>query len=125
MTVRIPSRRYPKAARLLKRVDFRRVQGKGTRVFGSHLIARYSTRDGVARFGITVSRKVGNAVVRNRVKRWIREAIRHERGELRGVDLVFIARRSSANAGFSEIQSDVIAALQRARRSQVGSGSDL
>jgi ribonuclease P protein component len=94
-------------------------------VFGSHLIARYSTRDGVARFGITVSRKVGNAVVRNRVKRWIREAIRHERGELRGVDLVFIARRSSANAGFSEIQSDVIAALQRARRSQVGSGSDL
>lgn len=67
-----------------------------------------------SRFGITVSRKVGNAVVRNRVKRWLREAIRHERALTSGRwDVVFIAHPSAAEAGLPLLRSQVGAALGR------------
>lgn len=67
-----------------------------------------------SRFGITVSRKVGNAVTRNRVKRWLREAIRHERDGLDGVwDVVFIAHPQAASASAESVRSDVRAALGR------------
>lgn len=60
-----------------------------------------------ARFGLTVSRKVGNAVVRNRVKRWLREAIRQEPHSLTGLDVVFIARGGAATAGWSALRSEL------------------
>ncbi len=80
------------------------------------------------RFGLTVSRKVGGAVVRNRVKRWLREAIRHERGDIQGVDLVLIARRSAATAGYEPLRREVGSSLRQiealARRPRHGAGSD-
>ena len=54
---------------------------------------------GSGRMGITVSRKVGGAVVRNRVKRWIRECYRRRRSAFPGtVDFVVVARPSAADA---------------------------
>ena len=82
-----------------------------------------------SRFGITVSRKVGNAVTRNRVKRWLREAIRHERDGLHGVwDVVFIAHPQAASSSAASVRADVRAALSRipgspGRRSSVRSRS--
>lgn len=67
-----------------------------------------------SRFGVTVSRKVGNAVIRNRVKRWLREAIRKERASLPGrFDVVFIAHPSAAVAGAQVIAAQVRSALHR------------
>jgi len=67
-----------------------------------------------SRFGITVSRKVGNAVTRNRVKRWLREGIRHHRTELRDCwDVVFIANPGAASAGQEVIRGEVCSVLQR------------
>lgn len=69
-----------------------------------------------ARFGLAVSRKVGGAVVRNKVKRWIREAVRHERSRVAGVDVVFIARSVAAGATAVQIRRSVARALDHVAR---------
>ena len=56
------------------------------------------------RLGVTVSKRVGNSVIRNRVKRRIREWFRHSREELPdGSDIVVIARRAARNLSGSEV----------------------
>jgi ribonuclease P protein component len=74
---------------------------------------------GRARVGITVSSKVGEAVVRNRVKRKLREAIRHELGALPAVDLVLVARASSVDASVEDFRRW----LRRAARRIAGEGT--
>lgn len=110
-----PRLTHPKRYRIRKTRDYRWVQGRGRKLRQEFLLAiALSGSTGVARMGITVSRKVGNAVTRNRVKRWLREAIRHERIGLEGVwDVVFIAHPSSANASASAIREDVSAVVRR------------
>ena len=60
------------------------------------------------RLGVTVSRKVGNAVIRNKVKRAIREWFRSERDGLAdGVDVVVIARRPAVSLSGHEVRSSL------------------
>lgn len=69
----------------------------------------------IARFGFVVSRKVGKAVVRNRVKRRLREAVRKHLAEIpSGWDIVILARPPSAEARFAEIESALVQTLARA-----------
>lgn len=69
-----------------------------------------------ARIGVITSRRIGNAVVRNRARRLMREAFRlHQRELASNVDLILIARQSIAGKPFSAVEADFLAGLRRAR----------
>ena len=68
-----------------------------------------------ARVGLTVSRKVGNAVVRNRVKRWLREAVRSVGAPGAPVDIVVVARPEAAPAGFQALRDELASLFARVR----------
>ncbi len=85
---------FPKRLRVRRRREYLAVQRSTHRVVTPHFIV-YGRKSGRAmtRLGITVSRKVGKATVRNRVKRLCREAFRRNRDALpSGLDLVLVAR---------------------------------
>ena len=66
------------------------------------------------RLGLSVSKKIGKAVVRNRVRRLVRESFRLIEGEMKkGYDIIFIARQPSAAAGFREIGISVKTLCER------------
>ena len=79
-------------------------------------VERVSPPPEASRFGLAVSRKVGNAVVRNRVKRWLREAIRRQSSGVVGYDVVFIARPIAPAAGYHVLYAEVGDALERLRQ---------
>jgi len=103
------SQAWPKSARLRKRPQFLEVQNKGVKASGQWLTAlARKGRTPRRRLGITVSSKVGNSVVRNQVKRWLREAYRrHPAWMPEGIDLVLIARPGIDGAGFPAICKDM------------------
>jgi len=66
------------------------------------------------RFAFSVSRRVGNAVTRNRIKRYMREAIRHQLPQLHsGWDVLLIARERAAQASYQEIENAVLNLLRQ------------
>jgi ribonuclease P protein component len=79
------------------------------------LQARDRREDGPARVGFTVSKKVGNAVERNRVRRRLREIVRLTSAGMmrRGHDYVLIGRRAGLNLPFERLVEDFKAALRR------------
>jgi ribonuclease P protein component len=110
------SKRFPKSHRLLKHADFDRVYKQGRRQFAQHMtvfyLARATDNEGL-RVGFTVSKALGGAVQRNRMKRRLREAVR-----LNGVqrnlaaDIVINPKRSLLTAEFPELQSEVAKAFE-------------
>jgi ribonuclease P protein component len=104
--------RLPRATRVRLRSDYLAIQNRGRRVGGTNLLV--FALAGSGRMGITVSRKVGGAVVRNRVKRWIRECYRRRRTDFPGtVDFVVVARPAAAAAGHMGICRELAALARR------------
>lgn len=114
--------RLRKEERLLKRREFLRTQRRGRR-YVSALLVVYAARVDRAwsRLGVTVSRKVGGAVVRNRVKRRLREAFRRNKAQLPvGYDFVWIARVGAGQATWEELSAQALAASAQAVKSKSG-----
>lgn len=91
---------------LKKNADFRTVYQKG-RSSADHLLVLYvaGREDDQNRIGISVSKKIGNSVVRHRLKRLIKEAYRlNEEKFVGGLDMIFIARPGAREKSFSEIE---------------------
>ncbi len=99
------SQRFEKSARLRKRPEFLVVQERGSKVQTDCFLALYlPNQKGQTRLGLTVSSKVGPAVLRNRVRRRLRELFRTQRNLLpKGIDLVLIARPAAAEADFARL----------------------
>jgi ribonuclease P protein component len=109
--------RLGKASRLRLRREFLAVQERGKRLAnGEYAVLALSSGGPLPRLGVTVSSKVANAVMRNRVKRWVRQAFREVAGELPPLDLVVVARRGAPEGGLEAARR----ALARARAALAG-----
>jgi ribonuclease P protein component len=93
----MPDQRFPKTNRLRTAADFRRVYDRRRSVTNGRITVCGCENDvGHTRLGVSVSRKVGSAVVRNRWKRMLREAFRLSREKLpASIDLVVVAKDTS------------------------------
>jgi ribonuclease P protein component len=93
----VPVGRISKEMRLRRRAEFVEVQSGGRKLHGRHLLALAMQQElPVGRLGITVTKKVGNAVVRNRIKRLLREWLRLHGWVPPGWDVVLVAKDSAA-----------------------------
>ncbi len=112
---------FPSSARLLKHSDFERVYKQGRRHFSSHMTVFYlrqtagdESPTAMARVGLTVGKVLGGAVVRNRIKRRLREAVRMQRSVLQGsgaVDVVINPKKSVLTLEFTLVLEEVGRAL--------------
>ena len=98
--------------------DFKRISRQGKKcVFSSFimLVLEREEKDNPFRLGLTVSRKVGNAVTRNRAKRRLREIARKclTPRKSKGFDIVLIGRASTKERGFSLMKQDFLQGLEK------------
>lgn len=107
-----PGQTFPKSSRLLRRSEFQKVQERGLRNAGTALVLfAYPNETGRRRLGLTVSKRVGNAVCRVRVKRLLRDIFRKERGRLpASIDLVVIARSPAARSDRAALLKEFVRA---------------
>lgn len=107
-----------KDEKIRKNIEFRRVYRRG-RSYSNSLLVLYIFKNNKNidkdRIGVSVSKKVGNSVVRSRVKRLIIESYRLDRITFKkGYDLVFIARNNIKGKNYKEVQSSVINLIKKA-----------
>jgi ribonuclease P protein component len=90
------------------------IQNAGRRLATRHFLIVYAcSGDGPPRLGITVTKKIGNAVVRNRIKRAVRETFRiHAASLRRGASMVVIARDGSHRLGGTGTAAELLPALR-------------
>lgn len=103
--------------RLTRRREFLRVAGKGSRAARPGLVLQaLPGTAGPLRVGFTATKKLGNAVVRNRTKRRLREAARLLLGESGpvGWDLVLVGREGTRSRRFGQLMGDLRGALRQA-----------
>ncbi|MCP3993462.1 MAG: ribonuclease P protein component [bacterium] len=102
-----PDQRFPRSWRLTARRQFLAVYEKGRRVYSPSLaIFAVPNRIGHCRVGFTVTRKVGGAVARNRVKRVLRDIVRRNRSRLdHSLDLVVNTKPSTLTTPTAELEN--------------------
>jgi ribonuclease P protein component len=109
--------RLGRSARIKEGRDFSRIRQEGQRMTSGCLIANWRlSKEGVAsRLGVITSSRIGNAVVRSRARRLLREAFRLHQHDLRSaVDLVLIARNSILGKGLAEVENDFLTIMRKA-----------
>jgi ribonuclease P protein component len=105
--------RHPALGRITRDEEFRRLYRYGTRRTARFVILHHlANPDNTIRLGIAVGRRFGGAVVRNRLRRRLREALRASvAGIERGVDVIIVPREAAARADYQALRTDVAATL--------------
>lgn len=120
-TLELPTGKFPRGTRLLKHADFQAVYQQGRKYFSGNLAVFYRDRGDHAgpRIGFTVSKALGGAVERNRIRRRLRAAVRRRLGRLgRPVDVVLHPRKSVLDMEFVRLDAeieDLFAVIQKGR----------
>ena len=102
------------AASLVLNTQFKKLYTKGSSYVSPSVVV-YAKRNGLAhnRLGITVSKKIGKAVVRNRAKRRLREVYRiNSANILQGYDFVLVARGRTAECPYDKLFADFVQAVK-------------
>lgn len=104
-----------KSERIKKNSQFRFIYSRGKSYSNDKLVLYiFRNKKNINRIGLSVSKKVGKSVVRNRIKRLIKESYRLNKDMYRsGYDLIFIARNKSKDAKFTDIEKSVIYLMKK------------
>lgn len=95
--------------------DFRRLYARGKSYAGGYIVI-YTSKNRINknRLGLTVSKSIGKAVKRNRLKRLMRESYRlNENKLLTGFDIIIVARGRALNKTLAQIEKDVMHAMKK------------
>jgi ribonuclease P protein component len=105
---------FPRDARLVRRAEFEAVYRGGGRLSSAQFVVFYRANGGGrSRFGTSVKKALGGAVVRNRIRRRIREIVRRSNSEIPpGWDLVIHPRKSVERAAFAPLAAELVALLK-------------
>ena len=109
------SEKFPRFVRIVRSSDYQALYKTGYKIHSSHfvLFGRRNTL-GDPRLGITASRKVGGAVVRNRVKRLFREIFRRSLNQIPGgFDMVVNAKSGCKNAHYDDLRVEFLTAVKK------------
>jgi len=100
---------FRKSERILKKKDFSAAYDKGKRLSSANFIVfLHPNESGIPRLGVTVSKKVGEAVKRNRIKRLLREFFRLNKDRLPpGQDVVIVARKDTSTKKYDEVRREL------------------
>ncbi len=106
--------------RIKKKKDFLFLYRKGTRIKVKHFNVIYHENSvGFSRLGVVVSKKIGKAVVRNKIKRWVRELFRRNKKLIPfPVDMLVIATRRLEETTWLEFREEYFQAIQRINRGE-------
>jgi ribonuclease P protein component len=112
------SEALPKEKRLAKRREFLRVYETGRKWFSRYCVVFAAPNVlPYSRIGITATKKLGKAAVRNRLKRWTREVYRRQRDPLsldrHSLDVIVNVKPNAAEARFEDFREDLQRALQK------------
>ena len=101
--------------RIKKNSQFRFIYSRGKSYSNDKLVLYiFRNKKNINRIGLSVSKKVGKSVLRNRIKRLIREGYRLNKNMYkRGYDLIFIARVGAKTANFKDIEKSVIYLMKK------------
>jgi ribonuclease P protein component len=112
-----PDLQFPKTRRLVRTAEFARVKSEGTAHRGRTLVLGVlaEQEEKLFRVGFVTSKRIGGAVVRNRVRRRLRDVVRTQQENLRrGFWLVVIARPAAAQASYSVLKDEWLRLAERA-----------
>jgi ribonuclease P protein component len=100
--------------RLRRSSEYQRIRREGQSFHTAHFIVNVNPGREVSRLGITVSRKIGNAVCRNRLKRWLRELFRQNYMLFRqATDVSIVAKRHAGQLSHSQVDQEILTVFAR------------
>ena len=107
-----------KKYRLKKRKDFKRIYLRGKSYSNRELVVYIFKNPTVDdyRIGISVSKKIGNAVIRNKIKRLIKEVLHNKLKQIkikRNVDIIIIARKPTINMKYTDFERSIVDLLKK------------